>query len=208
MIRLIFGQLEEIMRTYFVRATPIIMIFVLLLSACASDPTADESDPATVDTGPESAERLPEPTQEEPAPAATYEACNMLTQAEIEAVAFRDYPAGEGQSGTDAPFTLGDAVSCSWEVGDPDAQFHERLSLYIIALNGKDPLAAYEENAGRLARSEEITGLGDAAAYEDRSGFMVVLDGDFLFLLRADLLNADGLLDPLTDLARLVISRK
>jgi hypothetical protein len=195
------------MRTHFARTFLFGLIFILLLSACASDSTAGETDPATIDAGPESVAVLPEPS-EEPAPAANYNACELLTIADIEAAAFRDYPVGEGQSATDTPFTRGEAVSCLWEVGNPDAQFHERLHLYIITLNGQDPVDAFEENAARLAKSKEIAGIGDRAAFEDRSGFLVVLDGDLVFLLRADLLNADGLVDPLTELAKQVISRK
>ncbi len=183
------------------------LILMLVLSACASDPAEDQIDPDTIDAGPESIESIPEPTEEE-TPAASYNACEMLTQAEIEAAAFRDFPVGEGRPGTDAPFSRSEAVSCAWEVGNPDAQFHERLYLYIITLNGADPNAVYEDQASRLARAEDRAGIGDRAAYEGRSGFHVVLDGDFLFLLRADLLNLEGIEAGVIELAQLIISRK
>ena len=196
------------MRTHATRSALLILILMLALSACASDPAESEAD-APVAEAPafEDPAYAPEPTKEEVA-APSYNACEMLTQAEIEAATFRDFPVGQGQPGTDTPFTRGEAVSCKWEVGNPDAQFHERLTLYIITLNGDDPNTAYEDQAGRLSRAEDRSGIGDRAAYEDRSGFMVVLDGDFLFLLRADLLNADDIEAKLTELARLVISRK
>ena len=198
------------MRTHATRSALLILILILALSACASDPAESEADAPAAEGGAPAIEDDPaygpEPTAEEVAPA--YNACEMLTQAEIEAAAFRDFPTGQGQPGTDTPFTRGEAISCRWEVGNPDAQFHERLILYIITLNGADPNTAYEDQAGRLSRAEERSGIGDRAAYEDRSGFLLVLDGDFLFLLRADLLNADDIGAKIAELARLVISRK
>lgn len=183
------------------------LILMLVLSACASDPAESEAGAPAAEAEAPVIEDEPEPTQEEVS-APAYNPCELLTQAEIEAAAFRDFPVGEGRPGTDAPFSRSEAVSCAWEVGNPDAQFHERLYLYIITLNGADPNAVYEDQASHLARAEDRAGIGDRAAYENRSGFLVVLDGDFLFLLRADLLNLDGIEAGVIELAQLIISRK
>lgn len=189
------------------RNTLFILVLILALSACASDPAQSAEEAPADEAEAPLVEDQPEATEEE-APAATYNPCEMLTLAEIEAVAFRDYPVGQPNPGTDTPFSLDEALSCRWEIGNPDSQFHERLSLFIMTLNGADANAAYEKNIGRLNGAEERPGIGTRAAYQDRSGYLVVLDGDFLFLLRADLLNGDGIEARLTELAQLLIARK
>jgi len=93
-------------------------------------------------------------------------------------------------------------------VGDPEAQFHERLHLYIITLDGEDPSAAFDGQVGRLIRAEERSGVGDRAAYASSSGILAVLDGDFLFLIRASFDTSEDGEAKLTELAQLVISRK
>ena len=52
------------------------------------------------------------------------------------------------------------------------------------------------------------SGVGDRAAYASSSGMLAVLDGEFLFLIRANFNTSAEGEAKLTELAQLVISRK
>jgi hypothetical protein len=149
------------------------------------------------------------PTEE--TPRFNEDACAFFEPADIEAAALGEFPVGEPHAGNDVPLALGEANSCSWEFGNPEAQFHERLYLYVFKLEaGENPENAFDGQARRMSNANEpTTSIGDRTVYSQRTGSLLVLEDGFLFYLRADTLNAtEETEDKVIELAKLVLERK
>jgi hypothetical protein len=203
------------------RKLVMVLVVVLALSACGG---GDEATPDQMQEEPQVGEQAqdPEPTMEEmptevpppteSAPSYNTDACSLLEQADIKAAAFYDFPVGEpGGTFTDVPLGVGEADSCSWEFGNPNSQFHERLYLYVFEMGpGEDPEDLYEDNERRMFEPREPTeSIGDRAMYSENTNSILVLEDGFLFYLRADTSFADEETEgKVIELARLVLERK
>ena len=145
------------------------------------------------------------------APSFNYEACKLLDPGDIEAAALDDFPVGEARESDDVPLGSGEASSCQWEFGNPNAQFHERLTLYVFKLSeGENPESAFEAQARRMSNATEpSTSIGDRAVYSERTAAILVLDDGYLFYLRADKpVVTPETQDKVIGLARLVLDRR
>jgi hypothetical protein len=196
------------------------LILILTLFACSGGSATEPTKvPVVPDTGGEVLE--PEATMEvrpteepkptEGAPSFNQDVCSLLEPADIEAAALDEFPVGDPHPGNDTPLFLGEANSCAWEFGNPNAQYHERLYLYVFKLGAnEDPESAFDGQARRMsgAREPSMT-IGDRAMYAEDFSSLLVLDEDFLFYLRADKLSpTEEIEGKVIELAKLVIARK
>lgn len=199
------------------------LALVLGLAACgeAASPTTSAAEATDV---PEAADvpevtQAPQATVEEPAtaiptnsaPSFNDQACTLLDPGDIEAAGLDEFPVGEPREGNDVPLGSFEANSCQWEFGNPNAQFHERLYLYVFKLGaGENPEAAYDELARRMFNgTDPSTSIGDRAIYDERTRALLVLDGGFLFYINADKLRSEPeTQEKVIGLAKLVLDRK
>lgn len=198
-----------------IHMTLVLAISLLALTACG--PTQEA--PTTASTTPVQAQvatpPAPEATttrQSTPTDTASpIDPCELLDRAEIQAVGFTEYDVGEPYSGIGVPLGLGEASKCQWEIGNPKAQFHERLYLYLFQLGPDETTeSAYEGQLRRMQNTIPIETLGDAAAYSQTSQTLLMRDGELLIYLRADADDLTGEVDfqaGLETLAQLILER-
>lgn len=190
------------------------LVLVLSLAACggAVSPTASAPEPTDVPEAPQATvEVVPTEIPTSSVPTFNDQACTLLDPGDIEAAALDEYTVGEPREGNDVPLGSGEASSCQWEFGNPDAQFHERLYLYVFKLEaGENPDSAYETNARRMFNGiDPSTSIGDQAIYDERTRALLVLDDGFLFYIRADKLRSDPeTQEKVIGLAQLVLERR
>ena len=195
------------------------LIILFTLVACGGDEPAE---PTVVPVVPETggdvqepvatvevmATEILDPTVSAPTPDG--DACNLLEPADIEAAAFDEFAVGEPQPGNEVPLFLGEANSCAWELGNPGADFRERVYLYVFDLGDENPDSAFEGQARRMSNAAEPSeSVGDRAMYSQRTASLLVLDDGFLFYLRADKLGPTEETEAkVIELARVVLKRR
>jgi hypothetical protein len=187
---------------------------LLLLNACGQaqeTPRVRSTDTAQAQ---EAATARPDrPSTQLPSPErtpASIQPCELLDKSEIQAIGFTEHEVGEPLPGTGVPLGLGEAENCQWEIGDPHAQFHERLYVYVFRLGPNETAeSAFEGQAGRMQDTTVTSRLGDQAAYSETSQALLVRDGELLIYLRADV-SASGDVDireALISLAEIILGR-